>query len=229
VTFNAPSQGWDFALDPPDVIREFYSRLFWDYRDFKGGMCPNDAIKSCSDISLTLPSLDIGDAFAAGEWRTTSLGECSMRFGPVRALLSRDVLYVEVEDSGASPAPLLIDMALRDGFPQDMQTWTLGMDGKLAWQVNGQSRKTSAHVEIASAPGSSVRRFMLTGVWPKGLGEMHMSYGTQASGAGGVVQKIDPSRTTCEPRGGVLQVVDHPPDADPSNAIRRPGFPLRMN
>jgi hypothetical protein len=218
---HAQSQAWDFALDPPDVIREFYADTFWDYRDFKGGTCPNNAIDSCPEPSLSLPSIDIGEAFAAGDWRTTSLGECSMHFGPVRALLSRGVLYVEVEDSGAAPLPLLINVVLPDGFPQDMQTWTLGMDGTLAWQVNGKNRSTSAHVETASAPGSSVRRFMLAGVWPKALAETHMSYGAQKSGTGGYVRKIDPERTTCEARAGVLKVISRPPDADPLTAIGR--------
>jgi hypothetical protein len=219
------SEAWDFTLDPPDLIREFFGDRFWDYREFKGGKCPKNAVDACENPSLTLPSLDTGDAFAAGEWRTTSLGECSMHFGPVRALVSRGVLYVEVEDSGASPLPLLVNVVLPDGLPQDMQTWTLRMDGTLAWQVNGKNRSpTSAHVETAAAAGSSVRRFMLTGVWPKALAETHMSYGAQQSGTYGVVHNIDPARTTCEPHEGVLKVVNRPPDADPSTAIGRLTF-----
>ncbi len=217
--FPAPAlTGLDFTVDPLEVVRDFTGSAYWDHTRFQGGKCrQGSTVDTCVEPSLTLPSIDVGAAFAAGDWRTTGLGDCSMRFGPVRALLSRDQLYVEVPVAPEpTPLPLQIEFTLIGGLPTDMFFWTLGMDGTLALEVNGKRRKTSAHAEKVDA-GSSVRRFMLTSFWPtnRSVETLYMSYGADSSGTGTRVGLLQPRKAACTAHAGVLEVERQPPSPDP--------------
>jgi hypothetical protein len=220
-----PPFGVYFALDPLERIRSYSGSEYWDPINFRGATCDEGTHDPCKKPSLTLPSVDVGDAFEAGGWRTTSLGECSMHFGPVRALVSREVLYVEVA-LGAEPSgtPLQIELDLTGGLPSDMDIWTLGMDRTLSLiTVDGKRRPLSSqHVEMVDS-GSSVRRFMLTNVWParyrQHVETMHISFGADTSGTYGAVHEVSPTEATCTPHAGVLKVVHTPPNVDPSQPL----------
>ncbi len=216
------ARGFHFALDPLSLTRLYAGPEYWDFANFRGAVCDEGTVDVCAKPSLTLPSVDLGDAFEAGGWRTTSLGECSMHFGPVRALVSRDVLYIEVA-LGADPSgtPLKIELD-RPGGPSDMEFWTIGMDGTRSLTIEGKRRPVSSqHVETVDS-GSSVRRFMLTNFWSvRGLevATMHISYGAHTSGTYGSVHGTLPSEATCTPHAGVLEVVHTPPNPDPLSTL----------
>jgi hypothetical protein len=212
----------DFALDPLMVTRVSYANMFWDYREFKGATCGGDGVQPCVDPSLTLPSLDPGDAFAAGGWRTTSLGQCAMRFGPVRALLSRGALYIEVAVDAAAAAPgrLQIDLAPDDPYPSEMESWSLGMDGTLGHRVDGKNERASAHVESVT-DDPSVHRFRLTHAWRENTQHVHMSYGAYRSGTDGTVRTVPPTDAVCTPIGGVLEVTRQSHDLEPWQEVVR--------
>jgi hypothetical protein len=212
------ARGFHFALDPLKLTRLDAGLEYWDFANFRGAVCHEGTVDACARPSLTLPSVDVGNAFAAGGWRTTSLGECSMHFGPVRALVSRGVFYIEVA-LGAEPSgtPLQIELD-RPGGPSDMEFWTVGMDGTLSLTVEGKRRPVSSeHVETVDS-GSFVRRFMLTNFWSvrdREVATMHITYGAHTSGSGGFVHETLPSEATCTPDAGVLEVVHAPPNPDP--------------
>lgn len=213
-----PFLSWEFALDPPALVSEILGDDIWDYRAFSGVRC-DDPADSCRNMSRTIPSVAVSDAFTAGDWRTTGLGACSMNFGPARALLSKRVLYVEVTDLGAATGPLRINVSPLDALPNEMETWILGMEGTLTLEVEGKKRAHSAHVEADIRPNSPSRRFRLTGVWSERSVQIDMSYGDWTSGTGGRVREINRARTTCEPHEGELVVINQPPNADPWKEI----------
>lgn len=214
---SSPPYGFHFALDPLEQTLSYVGDLYWDSVNFRGSRCDEGPRFACRKASLTLPNVDVGEAFEAGGWRTTSLGECSMHFGPVRALVSRKVLYVEVALGVEPPGtPLQIELDLTGGLPNEMYIWTLGMDGTLSLMtLDGKRRPLSSeHVEIVNS-GSSIRRFMLTNFW-NGVESMHITYGAETSGTfGAAVQDVYPTEGTCTPRAGVLEVVHAPPNPDP--------------
>jgi hypothetical protein len=163
----------------------------------------------------------LGYAFAAGGWRTTSLGDCSMRFGPVRAVLSRDVLYVEVPASPeAVPLQVQIGMAPTGARPADVFSWTLGVDGSLALEVNGEARKSFGHAERVDV-GSSVHRFRLTNLWPgkRAPDGVHMSYGADSAGIETRMGLLQPAKAACSAHEGTLEVVPERPTSDPSEPL----------
>jgi hypothetical protein len=214
--------GFDFTVDPLAVVRDFGGRAYWDYSRFQGVICrPGTGVDKCLEPSLILPSLDLGHAFAAGGWRSTSLGDCSMRFGPVRALLSRDVLYVEVPASPeALPLQVQVAMARTGPGPADVFSWTLGVDGSLALEVNGEGRRSFGQAEKVDV-GSSMHRFRLTNLWPskRAPDSVHMSYGADSPGIETRIGFLQPAKAACSAHGATLEVEPERPTSDPSEPL----------
>jgi|HubBroStandDraft_5_1064220.scaffolds.fasta_scaffold109363_2 hypothetical protein len=214
--------GFDFTVDPLADVRNFWGRAYWDHTKFQGAVCgKGTSVDNCVEPSLTLPSLDLGYAFAAGGWRTTSLGDCSMRFGLVRVLLSPDALYVELPVSAdATPLQVQIEMYRMGPPPADRFSWTLGVDGSLTLDDNGEGRKIATHAEKVDV-SSSVRRFRLTNLWPSKHApeSMHMSYGADSPGIETRMGFLQPAKAACSAHGATLEVVPERPTSDPSEPL----------
>jgi hypothetical protein len=222
--------GWDYQLDPMKVERTFSGDQVWDYGAFKGFLCSGSVVDDCRILAVMLPSVDwLDPEFPKSTWRTTSLGACSIHFGPVRALLSHEVLYIEVEDASATrPRAMQIELIGPAGFPDYAPTWTLGMDGSLKVTGIGPSQPDReptppAHVDM-EVVSPSVRRFKLTHVWihmwTMGI---RMTYGEHRStvetpsgeiGAYSPTHVVNEDEGACEAKGGELTVYRKPPRSD---------------
>ncbi len=236
--------GWDYQLDPMQVERTFNGDEVWDYGAFKGFLCSGSVMDPCRILAVMLPSVEVYPPadFATSTWRTTSLGACAMHFGPVRALLSHEVLYIEVEDASASrPRSMQIELDGPPGFPDYMPTWTLGMDGSLKVTGIGPSQPDReptppAHVDM-EVVSPSVRRFKLTHVWihmwTMGI---RMTYGDHRStvetpsgeiGAYGPTHAVGADEAECGPdkSSGALMVYRQPPSGDRWAEITNPEIP----
>jgi len=209
--------GKDYALDPPELTGSFWEKTYWDYRDFEGATCDHVADDRCVAPALTLPMVDTGDDFEAGGWRTTSLGDCSMRLGRVYALLSRRALYIDVHEWMAPTDQIRIHLSPPEALPSEMVVWSLGMDGSLTRQAGSGKPAAAGHVEMSSEP--SVRRFRLTDVWNGSVRYGHITYHDRSSGELGEVRKIEPSDAVCIPERGALRVTRKHRDFPPSEEI----------
>jgi hypothetical protein len=192
-----PSDGLhslDFMLDPPALMLETHvsgGRTFtWIWPRFRGQVCAGGVCVP------GLPDVDLDENFARGEWKTTSLGECSMLVdgapaetsqgfasggkatAAMRLLLSGETLYVEVTDDVFVTDGKVVDTldigswvtyampAERTGYQEHQR---LRMDGQLIDDA-GKNRK----VDVAIGPGT--RRFALPGRWVKNPGEWEVTY-----------------------------------------------------
>jgi hypothetical protein len=206
-TFEA-GRGLDFAFDPPSIIRRIQDDSIWDLREFSGQRCAGRLYSTgCGIPALTLPLVDVGDEFSSGGWRTTKLGQCSMRMRQVSALMTKDALYIEVR---GEPLPKEGSVDIRLDAREYETRWTLGLNGTLI-REDPWSKKRWGHVEVA-AESPSVRRFRITRAIYPSERELRIMYRYDYSASHfppdyGIIRTIDPSEAVCAPSGGSLQVI----------------------
>jgi hypothetical protein len=197
--------GYDLDLDPPTLVRVEGSvssdeTAYWDWHFFAGWTCGPATDGSCSDPSLALPSVDLAsDPFTASGWKTTSLGECALRFGAepggppagpaspipgtsatVRALVSQGTLYVEIHDdrfftNATANDRLDIELAAWEALPDEIASWHLSMNGMLTGKTATGIPLSGGRAEMAQA-GPTVRRFRLTGIWNDQYQQARLTY-----------------------------------------------------
>ena len=151
----------------------------WSRPRFRGQVC---AAGVCVP---GLPDVGLGGDFAAGGWKTTTLGECSMLVdgepgetsqgftsggkatAAMRLVLSGETLYVEVTDDAFVTEGKVVDTldigswftyAMPAAQPGYQRHRRLRMDGRLVDDA-GRSRKVDAGI------GPGMRRFALPAEW----------------------------------------------------------------
>jgi hypothetical protein len=245
--YSEATEVLDFGTEPPRILRIAHRDGYglpgqaptphressWDWEAFRGHACWHGH----DDCAELLPVAHIADdgAYAAGDWKTTGLGQCALLIdgtpshgvaepaagatSSVRALLADDVLYLEVTDDAFVTNGEVLDAvevlwSFYEAKPgEHAKVERLTMDGKLT-RVGATQR-----VEVAEA-GPNTRRFALTGIWPPEAGSWSLSYldtddgrtvrtrissVPRQSDTGQTVLRVEP-RPTCAPRDQVLRV-----------------------
>lgn len=231
------SYALEFALDPPALALETFvgrDRTYtWMWPSFRGQVC------SAGRCVPGLPDVDLGERFARGEWKTTSLGACSMLVdrapgetsqgvvsgghatAAMRLLLSGETLYVEVSDDVFIDGAGVVDtLDVGSWFTQEM-TGERGQEHhrvRMNGQVTDGGRK-SGPVDVAT--GQGMRRFALPAKWVTDDEEWSVTYedtddgNTYASKLSTGPHEMPPpvfwAPGACTAEQGSLRVVPEPP------------------
>jgi hypothetical protein len=181
---------WDFAFDPPRVVREAHTSAgtdaevweqTWDFEGARGSRCLRSRPgQPCEMLGVEYPLLTVADPdFANESWKAVSLGDCGLvldefsRYGAsrtgdvaigttVRALLTDWDLYVEVSDNAFVVRGKVVDrLSVMSGANDDTPR------AGLMWDIfmDGRVQSTAGpapKVEMAWV-SPTVRRFKLSG------------------------------------------------------------------
>jgi hypothetical protein len=180
---------WDFAFDPPRVVREAHTspgdgsevwERTWDFEGARGSRCLRSLPDhSCDMLWVEYPLLTVADPdFAEESWKALSLGDCglvldeSSRYGTprnedaaigttVRVLLTDWNLYVEVSDTAFVVSGKVVDRLGVSSGSEDASR------AGLQWNVFMDGRVQSSagpapKVEMVRV-SPTLRRFKLSG------------------------------------------------------------------
>jgi hypothetical protein len=178
----------DFSLDPVQQERFSDGLMEWDWESLSGGEIDPGASPY---LALFLPRVDSIAGFDDGGWKTTSLGECSLRMGrdekralikdadaTVRALTIDMDLFLEVEDPAiGSPYFPIREIQLYGWFnPESNLLFELDMNGNLTRVPRPGEQAQRSRVEMVS-PTPTLRRFRLRHLFADKDVRVRISYG----------------------------------------------------